>query len=180
MTDWKEMISKATEADLDGIVALQRANQMAQGGMLSAEIPRWRIAEMMHSMPLIVAKRDGHVRGFLMASTRAMMAELPVIAAMFSAYTAAADAYVYGPVCVDPAERGKGLAAAMFAQLRRLEPGREGGAFHPGRQRGIAAHTQAHGDAGGGAVQTRWRRVRCFLLHRLVWAVTAGGAKLPS
>ena len=129
MTDWKEMIRQATEADLDGIVALQRANQMAQGGMLSAEIPRWRIAEMMHSMPLIVAKRDGHVRGFLMASTRAMMAELPVIAAMFSAYTAAADAYVYGPVCVDPAERGNGLAAAMFAQLRRLEPGREGVLF---------------------------------------------------
>lgn len=75
---------------------------------------------------------------------------------------------------------GKGLAAAMFAQLRRLEPGREGGAFHPGRQRGIAARTQAHGDAGGGAVQTRWRRFRCFLLHRLVWAATAGGAKLPS
>ena len=64
-----------------------------------------------------------------MASTRAMMAELPVIAAMFSAYTAAADAYVYGPVCVDPAERGNGLAAAMFAQLRRLEPGREGVLF---------------------------------------------------
>lgn len=129
MTDWKEMIRQATEADLDGIVALQRANQMAQGGMLSAEIPRWRIAEMMHSMPLIVAKRDGHVRGFLMASTRAMMAELPVMVAMFGAYTAAADAYVYGPVCVDPAERGKGLAAAMFAQLRRLEPGREGVLF---------------------------------------------------
>lgn len=129
MTEPVETVGKATEADLDGILELQAANQIERGGMLSAELSRLRIAEMMRSMPLIVAKRDGRVTGFLMTASRAMNAELPVIRSMFSAYTGAADAYVYGPICVDPAERGKGLAAAMFAELRRLESGREGVLF---------------------------------------------------
>ena len=129
MTPSKEPIGKATEADLDGILELQAANQIGRGGMLSAELPRSRIAEMMHNMPLIVARRDGRVTGFLMTMTRTMNAELPVIRAMFSAYPGAEDTYVYGPICVDPAERGKGLAAAMFSELRRLEPGREGVLF---------------------------------------------------
>ncbi len=129
MTEPMETVDKATEADLDGILELQAANQIERGGMLSAELSRLRIAEMMRSMPLIVAKRDGRVTGFLMTTTRAMNAELPVIRSMFSAYPGAADAYVYGHICVDPAERGKGLAAAMFAELRRLESGREGVLF---------------------------------------------------
>ena len=129
MTESKETIGKATEADLDGILALQAANQVARGGALAAELSRSSIVEMMHNMPLIVAKRDGRVTGFLLTSPRTMHAELPVIRAMFNAYAGAADAYVYGPVCVDPSERGKGLAAEMFAELRRLEPGREGVLF---------------------------------------------------
>lgn len=129
MTEPQETIGKATAADLEGILALQAANQMARGGMLSAELPRSRIAEMMRGMPLIVARRGGRVTGFLMTSTRTLNAELPVVRAMFQAYAGAADAYVYGPICVDPAERGKGLAAAMFSALRRLEPGREGVLF---------------------------------------------------
>lgn len=129
MTESIETIGKATEADLDGILELQAANQIARGGMLSSELPRPRIVAMMQGMPLIVARRDGRVVGFLMTTNRAMNAELPVIRAMFSAYPGTADAYVYGPICVDPAERGKGLAAAMFSALRRLEPGREGVLF---------------------------------------------------
>lgn len=129
MTEPRESISKATEADLEGILELQAANQIERGGMLSAELPRLHILEMMHSMPLIVARRDGRVTGFLMTTTRTMNAELPIIRAMFRAYAGSGNAYVYGPICVDPAERGKGLAAAMFSELRRLEPGREGVLF---------------------------------------------------
>ena len=129
MTEPGATLGKATEADLDGILALQAANQIERGGMLSAELPRLRIKEMMHGMPLIVARRDGHITGFLMTSTRTMNAELPVVRAMFGAYAGTVDAFVYGPICVDPAERGKGLAAAMFSELRRLEPGREGVLF---------------------------------------------------
>lgn len=129
MTGSDTSIGKATDSDLDGILELQAANQIARGGMLSVELPRLRIVEMMDNMPLIVARRKERITGFLMATSRTMNAELPVIRAMFSAYPGAKDAYVYGPVCVDPTQRGKGLAGAMFAELRRLECGREGVLF---------------------------------------------------
>ncbi|WP_219211073.1 GNAT family N-acetyltransferase [Variovorax boronicumulans] len=129
MASTQEDIGKATAADLEGILDLQAANQITRGGMLSAEFPRARIEAMMHSMPLIVARREGRVTGFLMSTTRAMNADVPVIRAMFQAYAGAEDAYVYGPVCVGQEERGKGLAEAMFAELRRHEPGREGVLF---------------------------------------------------
>jgi predicted GNAT family acetyltransferase len=51
-----------------------------------------------------------------------------VVEAMFAAYPAA-DAYVYGPVCVAEPERGKRLAERMFAALRARLPGREGVLF---------------------------------------------------
>ena len=119
-------IGRATEIDLDGIMELQAANQPERGGALSASLPRSRLAEMMRAMPLIVARRSGRITGFLMTSTREMNADVPVIGAMLAAYPGAADAYVYGPICVSAEERGKGLAQAMFAELQRLLPGREG------------------------------------------------------
>jgi len=119
-------ISRATEIDLDGIVELQTANQPERGGTLSASLPRSRIAEMMRAMPLIVARSSGRITGFLMTSTREMNADVPIIGAMLDAYPGATDTYVYGPICVSAEERGKGLAQAMFAELQRLLPGREG------------------------------------------------------
>jgi predicted GNAT superfamily acetyltransferase len=129
MAETQAEIGKAKEADLTGILELQAANQIARGGSLSAELPRSRVEAMMRGMPLVVARRDGRVIGFLMTTTREMNAELPVVRAMFQAYAGASDAYVYGPICVDQMERGKGLAAAMFSQLRNLQPGREGVLF---------------------------------------------------
>ena len=119
-------ICRATEIDLDGIMELQAANQPERGGTLSASLPRSRIANMIRALPLIVARRSGRVAGFLMSSTREMNADVPIIGAMLAAYPGATDAYVYGPICVSAEERGKGLAQAMFAELRRLLPGREG------------------------------------------------------
>lgn len=119
-------ISRATEADLDGIMELQAANQPERGGTLSASLPRSRIAKIMCAMPLIVARRSGRIIGFLMSSTREMNADVPIIGAMLAAYSGSPDAYVYGPICVSAEERGKGLAQAMFAELQRLLPGREG------------------------------------------------------
>jgi predicted GNAT superfamily acetyltransferase len=119
-------IGRATEIDLDGIMDLQAANQPERGGALSASLPRSRIAHMMRTMPLIVARSSSRITGFLMSSTREMNADVPVIRAMLAAYPGVADAYVYGPICVSAEERGKGLAQAMFAELQRLLPGREG------------------------------------------------------
>jgi predicted GNAT superfamily acetyltransferase len=119
-------IGRATEIDLDGVMDLQIANQPERAGTLSASLPRSRIAKMMCAMPLIVARRSGRITGFLMTSTREMNADVPIIRAMLAAYPGATDAYVYGPICVSAEERGNGLAQAMFAELQRLLPGREG------------------------------------------------------
>jgi len=43
---------------------------------------------------------------------------------MLRAYPASPDCYLYGPICVAKSERGKGLARALFEQLRSLIPGR--------------------------------------------------------
>jgi predicted GNAT superfamily acetyltransferase len=126
MTKLEAEIGQAAEADLDGIVELQAANQADRGGSLSGSLPRFRIAEMMREMPLIVARRGGRIVGFLMTGTRAMAADVPIVSAMFAAYAGASNAYVYGPICVAAEERGKGLAQAMFSELRRLAPAREG------------------------------------------------------
>jgi predicted GNAT superfamily acetyltransferase len=134
-------IGRASEADLDGIVDLQAANQPERGGSLSASLPRSRIAEMMREMPLIVARRGGRIAGFLMTGTRDMAADIPIVSAMFAAYAGASDAYVYGPICVASKERGKGLAQAMFAELRRQVPAREGVLFI---RRDNAASLRAH------------------------------------
>jgi predicted GNAT superfamily acetyltransferase len=124
MTEDIVRIHRATEDDIDGIMALQTENQPEQGGMLSANFPRHRIAEMMRDIPVIVARRNGRVIGFLLSSTQEMHTGVPIIEAMLAAYSDAADFYVYGPICVKAEERGKGLAQAMFQELRHLEPRR--------------------------------------------------------
>lgn len=117
----------AGEKDLDGILQLQAANQISNGGSLSASFPRSRIISMMSQMPLLVARRDNRVIGFLMCSTVEMSSTVPVIKAMLEAYpNRSHDAYVYGPICIDAKERGRGLAQSLYSELRRRLPGREG------------------------------------------------------
>lgn len=133
----------ATEADIDGIVTLQAVNQMSQGGMLSAELPRSRIAQMIKAMPLIVACNGDEVTGFLMTTPRAMNADIAIVKAMFAVYQGSEDAYVYGPICVGASERGKGLAQTMFAELKQRQPGREGILFiRDDNEASLKAHTR--------------------------------------
>ena len=123
-------IANARESDLDGVLELQAANQIGNGGKLSASFSRSQLQSMMKDMPLLVARRDRRVVGFLVCSTRETAGDVPIILAMLDAYPARArDAYVYGPVCVDVKERGQGLAQLLFDELRRLLPGREGVLF---------------------------------------------------
>jgi predicted GNAT superfamily acetyltransferase len=122
-------IDKLRAGDIDGVLALQEANQAEHGGTLSARMPRAFFATTPGSMPVIVARRQGRVVGFLVSSPKHPPPEVPVMRAMLRAWPGADDAYVYGPVCVAAEERGRGVAAAMFAALRALLPGREGVLF---------------------------------------------------
>jgi L-amino acid N-acyltransferase YncA len=134
MKDDEIEVGTATSDDIDGILGLQERNQPEHGGSLSARLPRaWLDAAVASTTPVIVARRDGRVIGYLVAAEpaeRAAYAGVPVVEAMLRAYPAAApDAYAYGSICVDEAERGRRLAERMFDALRRRLPGREGALF---------------------------------------------------
>ena len=104
-------IARATRADIDGILALQEANLPERGGLLSARLPRTWFEAALEDMPMIVARREVAVVGYLVSASRSAVAGVPVIAAMLRAYAGTADAYVYGPVCVAVTERGRGWRA---------------------------------------------------------------------
>lgn len=142
-------IVRASESDIDGIVALLTENQPERGGTLSANPSYFKIAEMIREMPIIVARRGNRITGFLLTSTKAMMAEVPIISAMLNVYPGTDDAYVYGPICVRDEERGKGVAQAMFLELCRLVPTREGILFI---RRDNSASLRAHEKMGMTAV----------------------------
>jgi ribosomal protein S18 acetylase RimI-like enzyme len=119
-------ITRAGVNDVSQIVELMAANQLDRGGSLSALYSIEQVASLLCSMPVVVARDKIEVVGFLMTSPRSVTASPPIIQAMLAAYPGADDAYVYGPVCVAAEWRGRGLAQAMFTELRRHLPGREG------------------------------------------------------
>jgi L-amino acid N-acyltransferase YncA len=119
-------ITLATNDDIDAILDLQERNLPDRGGTLSARFPRMWFEAVIAAMPVIVARRAGRVVGFLVSSPLGAHADVPVVQAMLHAYRGASDAYVYGPICVEKTERGRGVAGKMFAALRARLPGREG------------------------------------------------------
>jgi GNAT superfamily N-acetyltransferase len=96
-------------------------------------------------MPVIVARKDGRVIGYLMSSPLAAMQRVPIIDAMLRAYKVSAGAYLYGPICVAQAERGRGLAGRLFAALCEELPRREGILFI---RRDNASSLRAHAKMG--------------------------------
>lgn len=121
-------IKVATSDDLDGILKLQSDNQTSQGGTLSGGLSLDQIQEMMNDMPQIVAIVNNQVVGFLLTTSQAVHKErnVPIVDAMFASYSGNVNSYIYGPVCVNKTQRGKGLAQLMFKELLLQEPNREG------------------------------------------------------
>lgn len=134
-------IDRAEARDAAGILALMAANQPERGGLLSVSLPRDTLLSMLQAQPCVVARQADKVVGFLLTGTRTMSKRVPVVQAMFAAYTGTPDAYVYGPVCVAEELRGQGTARAMFTHLCQLLPQREGILFV---RNDNAASLQAH------------------------------------
>jgi hypothetical protein len=112
-------------ADLDGITTILHANSPSQGGSLTGEFPREKVALMaMGGSPVVVARRDGRVVGVLFSAAKDGPAP-PSVRAMLAAWPGQPDAYVYGPACIAESERGQGLLAQLYAALRSHCPGRE-------------------------------------------------------
>jgi len=144
-------IALATRRDIAGILDLQEQNLLGRHGLLSVRLPGAFIEAALDDLPQIVARRDGKIVAYLLAGSRSVHAQTPIIKAMFRAYSGSHDAYIYGPICVAESERGhgncfvRGIArAAAGARMRRL---------CPTRQCRVTAGTPKNGDEGCGFVR---------------------------
>lgn len=133
-------IQRANLSHLDGIMKLAEENYSEHGGELTGTLNRNAVAATIPKLPSIVACRNGEVLGFLLAWEKGPSGN-PCVNAMLQAYSGSADAYVYGPICVDASVRGLGLAENMFKELRKLLPAREGILFiKAGNESSLRAH----------------------------------------
>ena len=118
-------IERANLTHVDGILKLAEANSPERGGELTGRLPREEVAATIQMSPAVVAVSKGLVVGFLLTWEKSF-ATTPCAVTMLAAYSGSEDAFVHGPVCVDASLRGRGVAGAMFNELRKLIPGREG------------------------------------------------------
>jgi len=95
-----EEIALAEPHDIDGMLELQAKYLFDRGGLLSVAISRTIFEKAIADMPVIVARRNCCVIGYLRSSPLAVHAHVPIIEAMRRAYPGSADAYLYGPICV--------------------------------------------------------------------------------
>jgi len=117
-------IALATLEDIPGIITLQDPNVIDRGGGLSVRQTADWFKRSMLEMPIIVSRHDGKVVGYVLSTSLAAKSHVVIVQAMLRSFPAPSDCYLYGPVCVDTTERGKGLAGMMFEELRTRLPGR--------------------------------------------------------
>lgn len=127
--DGRFVVGLAAAGDIDDIVALLQANEPTRGGSLTVRFERAQVAGFVADMPVIVARSGARLAGVLISTPVGAVGHLPVIARMLDVYPGGADAYVYGPICIDERHRGSGLAAMLFDRLKSELPGREGVLF---------------------------------------------------
>jgi L-amino acid N-acyltransferase YncA len=83
----------------------------------------------MSEMPIIVARRDGVVVGYALATSIAAKSHVGIVQTMLRAFPPPPNCYLYGPVCVTENERGNRLAAMMYQEMRKRLPGRTAMSF---------------------------------------------------
>jgi L-amino acid N-acyltransferase YncA len=135
----------ATTEDIPELLALQAQNQVSRGGALSIEFPAVWFEMVVREMPIVIARCDGRLVGYLVSSTPEATQDYALGRAKFKAYPAKPGAYNSGPLCIDASERGQGLAQKLFRLQRSLLSGREGVAFI---RRDNAASRAAHAKYG--------------------------------
>lgn len=115
----------ATIHEVEPISALLRANAVDHGGTLYGDWSVGVVRDCITAGQLIIVAIDGaQLLGVLFTSETARASAPPVLA-MLAAWPGSVDAYVYGPVCIDQAARGRGVLEALYADLTTRRPGRE-------------------------------------------------------
>jgi len=112
------------------------ANGPDYGGMLTGRFDRTKVDAALADMPVIVARHRSELAGVLISGSIAVAERHPVIAGMLGAYRGGADAYVYGPVCVDARWRGQGSRRSCSLRCSASCPTR-GHPVHPQDNAGL-------------------------------------------
>jgi len=160
-------IALATVDDIPGIVELQGLNLLSNGGFLSIEFSNDWFERVLSEMPIIVARRDGRIVGYLVSSPVSVAAGAPIIQAKLRAYPGSRNPYNHGPVCIAKEERNQGLISRMFEALRERLGGARRHRVRPARQWGVACGTCETRNAPSCRIHARWRRVCRGCLYRV-------------
>jgi len=121
--------SLATLDDIPGILTLQEPNLVERGGGLSVRQTADWFRHAILEKSIVVGRRNGKVVGYVLGTSLGAKAHVPMIQAMLRSFPAPRDCYLYGPVCVAEAERGRGLAGAWFKELQTHMDGRSAMTF---------------------------------------------------
>jgi hypothetical protein len=124
---------RVRDSDYPALLALQEANlrdnlpvEARAEGFLSARFTREQFAEMDTGGAVVVAQAEDAIAGYLCASTVDFNRRFALLAAMIERYPQLAlhgrpltsfTSFVYGPVCVDRAFRGRGMLRGLFHAL---------------------------------------------------------------
>lgn len=129
--------------DAERISALLMANSSDRGGTLYGDWSVGVVTKWITDGALIIVAMDGpRLAGVLFTSEKALASAPPVVE-MLKAWPGSTDAYVYGPVCIDQASRGKGVLGALYADLLARRPGRDAMLFiKANNARSLRAHAR--------------------------------------
>lgn len=126
---------RARSEDFAAILRLQAANFVGylsiedrEGGFLSAEFTLKQIAEMASDLGILIAGDQDSILGYLCAFRRDFNHRSPVLAKMLEQFGRieyggkplnSYKSFIYGPVCIGRAHRGRGLLRGLYEALKR-------------------------------------------------------------
>jgi L-amino acid N-acyltransferase YncA len=136
-------VRRAGLGDVAAVSELLVKNGVERGGALVGDWQAPEIQKRIERGDLILMAHDGdRVLGVLVTEERANVGG-PRLLAMLKAWPGSADAYIYGPVCVDAAARGAGVLSKLYEQLRVERPDREPILFiRAGNETSLKAHVR--------------------------------------
>jgi hypothetical protein len=173
------LFGRLSDEDYAGLLALQEANlfdnlpaEARREGFLSARFSREQFALMDRDVGVLVARDAERAVGYLCASGVEFNRQFPLLAAMIERYRevsfqgralADQETFMYGPVCVDRAHRGRGVLRGLFRALQRELSGRFDagvGFVAEDNERSLAAHVDGLGMHDAGVFEFNGKRYR--------------------
>ncbi len=147
--------------DLPEIMRIQDANcisnlsqEQRADGFLSVAFSASQFVAMHREIPVVVADCGHHLGGFMCGCTLASGARVPLLGRMISLFPQTLysgrpldqyTAFIYGPVCVDRAYRGKGVIEGLFgAFLAQLAGRYDVGALFVSLENPRSLHAHIH------------------------------------